>query len=102
MKVSYDLNDDAPRYVIEALVAVDRPLSSTHLADSYDPPKPNNMADIKKGMRDDFRDGQITNFEAKEHLIIEAVSMINHWNRGRAHNDVRLDAVILDEERREH
>ena len=102
MKDTYDLNDDAPRYVIEALMAVDRPLSSYDLADNYDPPKPNNMADIKSGMRDGFHDGQITNLEAKEHLMTEAVSVINYWNRDHVHDDIRLDEVILDEERRDN
>jgi hypothetical protein len=53
MKDTYDLNDDAPRYVIEALIPVDRPLSSDDLADNYDPPKPNNLAELSNEYRDE-------------------------------------------------
>ena len=52
MKNIYDLRGDAPRYVIEAMVAAKRPLSSYELADHYDPPKPNNMAELRSDYRE--------------------------------------------------
>src|SRR6476620_10840479 len=95
MKVTYDLNDDAPRYVIEALMAVDRPLSSYDLADNYDPPKPNNLAELRNEYRDESGDvGRIGDYDVKEWLIVNAAQEINDCNDGPEQGD----SIIVDEQ----
>ena len=91
----YDLNDDAPRYIIEALMAVDRPLSSYDLADNYDPPKPNNMAELKSDCRNEtLGAGRIDIRDVKQWLIENAITEINAGNNSPDHDGV----IILDEE----
>ena len=99
MKDTYDLNDDAPRYVIEALMGVDRPLSSYDLADNYDPPKPNNMAELRSDYRDEtLGAGRIDNHDVKQWLIENAITEINAGNDSPDQNNV----IILDEESGEY
>ena len=79
MKDTYDLNDDAPRYVIEALIRAGRPLDLDELADNYIPPKPNDMADVKAGLRDGS--AAVSNYDANHWLIENAIEEINRHNR---------------------
>ena len=79
------LEDDAPRYVIEALSKVGRPLDIDDLASHYEPPKPNDLADYRHDLRDGSRQG--TNDEAKYYLIEEAIEEINQSQPGLRRRD---------------
>lgn len=95
------LEDDVPRYVVAALTALDRPLSSWDLAENYSPPKPNNAADFKDDYRTD-NPGRFDNSEFKEWLVRKAVDEINIQNHHPTDGgDVILLGTILDGEFRE-
>ena len=93
MKVTYDLNDDAPRYVIDALSTVGRPLHTTDLADNYIPPTPNNLASVRAELRDGSR--QVTNDEARRHLIENAIEEINDANHF-LHDEID-EVLVMDD-----
>ena len=86
------LEDDAPRYVIEVLSKVG-PLDADDLASHYDPPKPNDLADVRESLRDGPR--QATNYEAKFYLIEDAIEEINRHNRDYV---IETDKVDEDED----
>src|SRR5258707_14358415 len=71
------LEDDAPRYVVVALTA-HGPQDVDALADNYVPPKPNDMADVKAGLRDGS--AAVSNVDAKLWLIEEAIVEVNRVN----------------------
>ena len=74
----YKLEDDAPRYVIEALTQTGRPLSIDDLADNYIPPKPNDLADHRESLR--YGSAPATNADAEYSLIEIAIAEINRVN----------------------
>ena len=71
------LEDDAQRYVAEVL-ATHGPQDLDALADNYVPPKPNDMADVKAGLRDGS--AAVSNVDAKLWLIEEAIVEVNRVN----------------------
>ncbi len=85
------LEDDAPRYVVAALTA-HGPQDLDALVDNYVPPKPNDMADIKAGLRDGS--AAVSNFDAKSWLIEEAIAEVNRVNDNYEVGDEWIEEVI--------
>jgi hypothetical protein len=82
-KPIHDLEDDAPRFVIEALKAVaPEKVDVDALADSYDPPRPNNMTEIRSMYNEGRdRDDRLDTDQTKSELIQDSVRLINALNR---------------------
>jgi len=85
------LEDDAQRYVAEVL-ATHGPQDLDALVDNYVPPKPNDMADIKAGLRDGS--AAVSNFDAKSWLIEEAIAEVNRVNDNYEVGDEWIEEVI--------
>jgi hypothetical protein len=95
----YDLNDDAPRYVVEALAAVrdtkgkDATVDLSDLAANYIAPRPSNITELKKDFARESAqpNDPVDDHEFKEYLIYNAISDVNYQN-----NDLLpYDPVIL-------
>ena len=98
----YDLTEDAPRYVAEALQAIrdtkgnDATVDLSDLAANYIPPRPSNVTDLKKDFARSLLDrpGEpVDDQEFKEWLIENAISDINYQNG----NLLPYDPVIIEE-----
>jgi ParB-like chromosome segregation protein Spo0J len=80
----HDLKDDAPRYVIEALKArAPEWVNFDELVCNYDPPRPNNMAELRGDLAHDVG-YSVTNERVKEDLIEEAIHDVNYYNDHKA------------------
>ena len=78
----YDLRDDAPRYVAEALKVLGHNwVDRDELSDAYDPPKPNNMTDVRVELQK-LNGYHFDDVDAKSELILEAIESIMRNNCG--------------------
>ena len=92
----YDLTDDAPRYVVEALAAIReqdpaRTVDSDDLATNWVLPKPNNYIELRGEYADEAmqKKSETDEYSVKEWLIENAISDINA-NNGGTYQDVIL------------
>ena len=78
----HDLEDDAPRYVAEALKITGRDwVSVDTLIDNYDLPRPNNIDEIRASMRGSVLGSERpTVYDVTCWLIREALSTIKYAN----------------------
>jgi hypothetical protein len=93
---TYDLRDDAPRYIAEALkITGQKWITASDLALGYDLPRPNNLADIKAEIRHDTGAPAGDEYDVTEQLIYDALERICRDNPNAVENSEDYESYRL-------